>query len=133
LKCEPMQLSHVTAFWLRLAGNILLDLFLHVHTFCSPVARDYTTFNPFEPLPFSVTAALCLAESDDLVTPDKQTADFSYLRLRKEGYLPNNRAAISRRVRSLAQQFEVFTYYKQFDAPECSLRAEELLNSTKSN
>ena len=26
-----MQLSHVTAFWLRLAGNILLDLFLYVH------------------------------------------------------------------------------------------------------
>jgi len=34
-----MQLSHVAAFWLRLAGNILLDLFLYVHMFCSPVAR----------------------------------------------------------------------------------------------
>jgi hypothetical protein len=33
-----MQLSHITAFWLRLAGNILLDLFLHVHMFRSPVA-----------------------------------------------------------------------------------------------
>src|SRR6266404_5116424 len=31
-----MQLSHATAFWLRLAGNILLDLFLYVHMFCSP-------------------------------------------------------------------------------------------------
>jgi hypothetical protein len=39
LKCEPMQLSHVAAFWLRLAGNILLDLFLHVHMFCFPVER----------------------------------------------------------------------------------------------
>src|ERR1700739_4036591 len=26
-----MQLSHVTAFWLRLASNILLNLFLYVH------------------------------------------------------------------------------------------------------
>src|SRR5215472_13676701 len=34
-----MQLSHVTAFWFRLAGNVLLDLFLYVHMFCSPVAR----------------------------------------------------------------------------------------------
>src|SRR5580700_7774207 len=34
-----MQLSHVTAFWLRLAGNILLDLFSYVHMFCSLVAR----------------------------------------------------------------------------------------------
>src|ERR1700722_2545840 len=39
-----MQLSHFTAFWLRLAGNILLDLFLYVHMFCSHLrARDYTT------------------------------------------------------------------------------------------
>src|SRR5580700_181121 len=46
-----MQLSHVTAFWLRLAGNILLDLFLYVHMFCLPPlrARDYTTFNPSPP------------------------------------------------------------------------------------
>src|SRR6516225_4884490 len=47
-----MQLSHVTAFWLRLAGNILLDLFLCVHRFCSLVARTrlYDTFNPSLPL-----------------------------------------------------------------------------------
>jgi uncharacterized protein YecE (DUF72 family) len=76
--------------------------------------------------------ALCLAESDNLVTPDKRTADFCYLRLRKEGYSANDRAAISRRVRNLAPQFEVFAFYKQFDAPECPLRAEELLNATKS-
>src|SRR6266576_1999252 len=47
-----MQLSHVTAFWLRLAGNILLDLFLYVHMFCSPVARarfyDVSSFSPLQ-------------------------------------------------------------------------------------
>src|SRR6478672_9927305 len=32
-----MQLSHVTAFCLRLAGNILLDLFLYVHMSFSPL------------------------------------------------------------------------------------------------
>jgi uncharacterized protein YecE (DUF72 family) len=76
--------------------------------------------------------ALCLAESDDLVTPDKRTADFCYLRLRKEGYSANNRTAISRRVGSLAQHGEVFAYYKHFDAPECPLQAEELLRAIKS-
>jgi uncharacterized protein YecE (DUF72 family) len=76
--------------------------------------------------------ALCLAESDDLITPDKQTADFSYLRLRKEGYSANDRTAISRRVRSLTQRNEVFAYYKHFDAPECPLQAEELLHGIKS-
>jgi uncharacterized protein YecE (DUF72 family) len=35
-------------------------------------------------------------------------------------------------VRSLAQQGEVFAYYKHFDFPECPLQAEELLNATKS-
>src|SRR3984893_4142534 len=46
-----MQLSHVTAFWLRLAANILLDLFFF------PVAptRLYDVLIPFELLPFSVT------------------------------------------------------------------------------
>jgi|SRR5580704_14225676 uncharacterized protein YecE (DUF72 family) len=76
--------------------------------------------------------ALCRTESDHLVTPEKQTATFSYLRLRKKGYSASDRAAIACRVRSLAQQFEVFAYYKQFDAPECPLQAEELLNATKS-
>src|SRR5271165_1416631 len=47
-----MQLSHVTAFWLRLAGSILLDLFLYVHMFCSLVARtglyDVSSFSPLQ-------------------------------------------------------------------------------------
>jgi uncharacterized protein YecE (DUF72 family) len=76
--------------------------------------------------------ALCSAESDELVTPDKQTADFSYLRLRKEGYSANDRQAVARRMRSLAQHGEVFAYYMHFDAPECPLQAEGLLNATKS-
>ena len=32
--------------------------------------------------------ALCLAESEKIVTPDVQTTDFSYLRLRNESYSP---------------------------------------------
>src|SRR5579871_5088785 len=34
-----MQLAQIAAFWLRFAGNILLDLFLYGHRFCFPVAR----------------------------------------------------------------------------------------------
>src|SRR5579871_1836257 len=34
-----MQLSHVTLFWLRLAGDMLLDLPLYIHKFRSPTAR----------------------------------------------------------------------------------------------
>jgi uncharacterized protein YecE (DUF72 family) len=76
--------------------------------------------------------ALCLAEDDKLVTPDKRTADFCYLRLRKDGYSQKDRKAIALRVRNFAKQDEVFAYYKHFDFPECPLQAEELLNATKS-
>jgi uncharacterized protein YecE (DUF72 family) len=76
--------------------------------------------------------ALCLAESDELVTPDNQTANFSYLRLRKEDYSANDRNVNAHKVRSLAKHGEVFAYYMHFDAPECPLQAEELLNATKS-
>jgi uncharacterized protein YecE (DUF72 family) len=78
------------------------------------------------------SVALCLAESEDLVTPDQRTADFCYLRLRKEGYSVNDRKTIARRVRSLAQKGEVFAYYKHEDTPECPLHAEELLAAAKS-
>jgi uncharacterized protein YecE (DUF72 family) len=73
--------------------------------------------------------SLCSAESDELVTPDERTADFCYLRLRKEGYSANDRKAIRLRVQSLAQQREVFAYYKHFDSPQCPLQAEELLHA----
>jgi uncharacterized protein YecE (DUF72 family) len=76
--------------------------------------------------------ALCLAESDDLVTPEKQTADFCYLRLRIEEYSPSARIENARKARTLSQQGEVFVYYKHEDTPECPLRAEELLAASKS-
>jgi uncharacterized protein YecE (DUF72 family) len=78
------------------------------------------------------TVALCLAESEDLITADKQTADFCYLRLRKEGYSANDHKAIARRVGCLAQEAELHAYYKHFASPECPLQAEELLHAIKS-
>jgi uncharacterized protein YecE (DUF72 family) len=36
----------------------------------------------------AANAALCLAESEDLKTPPEVTADFGYLRLRREDYTP---------------------------------------------
>lgn len=72
-------------------------------------------------------AALCLAESDKLVTPDVQTADFFYLRLRKEKYLPPARREISERAARFARRGDVFSYYKHGDTPGGALYAEELL------
>jgi len=71
--------------------------------------------------------ALCLAESDKLVTPDVQTADFFYLRLRKEKYPPDVRKQLAAKVAHLAQHGDVFVYFKHEDTPDGALYAEELL------
>jgi uncharacterized protein YecE (DUF72 family) len=71
--------------------------------------------------------ALCLAESEELETPDVHTADFSYMRMRKEEYSDKARKLLKQKVLSLAQKGEVFVYFKHEETPECALHAEELL------
>lgn len=73
-------------------------------------------------------AALCLAESDELETPEVVTADFHYLRLRKETHSPK---AVARRVRRLARSGDVFVYFKHEETPEGALRAEALLRAVQ--
>ena len=73
-------------------------------------------------------AALCLAEGEDLATPEVVTADFHYLRLRKESY---SRRSVAAKVRRLAQNGDVFVYFKHEDTPEGALRAEALLRPAR--
>jgi uncharacterized protein YecE (DUF72 family) len=56
-------------------------------------------------------AALCLAESDDLVTPRVATAPFGYLRLRREDYSGAELAHWARWIRRQPWT-EVFLYFK---------------------
>jgi len=72
-------------------------------------------------------AALCHAESEKLETPPVETADFSYLRLRKDRYPPKSRKELARRVAGLAQRGDVFVYFKHEKTPAGALHAEELL------
>ena len=72
-------------------------------------------------------AALCQAESDSLETPDVQTADFIYLRLRKESYSAESRKALALKVRGIAQNADVFTYFKHEETAEGAIYAETLL------
>jgi uncharacterized protein YecE (DUF72 family) len=76
--------------------------------------------------------ALCLAESEKLETPDVQSADFSYLRLRKDKYSPQARKQLAARVARLARRGDVFLYFKHGDTPEGALYAERLLLARKS-
>ncbi len=72
-------------------------------------------------------AALCEAESENMKTPAVQTADFAYLRLRREDYSPAARKQIAQRVAEAAAAGDVFVYFKHEDTPEGALYAEELL------
>jgi len=74
--------------------------------------------------------ALCQAESEKLETPYVQTADFSYLRLRKDNYSVTARKALARRVTELAKHGEVYVYFKHEETPEGALHAEALLAET---
>jgi len=79
----------------------------------------------------NANVALCQAESEKLETPRVQTADFAYLRLRKEKYSPKVQKAIADQVGNLAAQGDVFVYFKHEDTPEGALDAEKLLASAK--
>jgi uncharacterized protein YecE (DUF72 family) len=80
----------------------------------------------------NANAALCQAESENLVTPQVSTADFSYLRLRNESYSAKARNEIADRVKKLLPSGDVFTYFKHEETAEGALYAEGLLNSCRS-
>ena len=76
-------------------------------------------------------AALCLAESDELQTPEVHTAKaFTCFRLRwPGGYRPEQIAQFAARFRLLAETRDVFVYLKHEDVPTGGLNALALLRS----
>jgi uncharacterized protein YecE (DUF72 family) len=73
-------------------------------------------------------AAICVAESEKLETPDVVTADFAYYRLRKPEYSPAERKEIAKRIEGhAAAKRDVFLYFKHEETPDGALYAEELL------
>jgi uncharacterized protein YecE (DUF72 family) len=75
-------------------------------------------------------AALCIAESDDLETPDVCTASFRYYRLRKNGgYTPARIKTFAKHFAELAASSPegVFLYLKHEDEPTGALNAVDLL------
>jgi hypothetical protein len=61
-------------------------------------------------------AALCVAESDDLTTPDIATADFRCYRLRRNGgYKPAALKTFAKHFAALAQTAETYVYFKHED------------------
>jgi uncharacterized protein YecE (DUF72 family) len=72
--------------------------------------------------------ALCLAETDDEPAPEAVTADFVYLRLRRETYAEPDLAAWRERCRAwVAAGLEVYAYFKHEDAGRGPAYAQALL------
>jgi len=92
--------------------------FRHASWFTEPVYEILRRHN----------AALCVAESDDLVTPDVPTASFRCYRLRRNGgYSAPRLKAFATRFTELASMQEVFVYFKHEDEPTGARNAESML------
>lgn len=115
LKCNAARLE---AFLRELPQEIRAAFeFRHESWFCDEIFDLLRKAN----------AALCEAESENIKTPPVQTADFAYLRLRREDYSPAARKQIAQRVAEVAAVGDAFVYFKHEDTPEGALYAEELL------
>jgi uncharacterized protein YecE (DUF72 family) len=76
-------------------------------------------------------AALCVAESDELESPDVATAPFRCYRLRKSEYSPEEIHGIVAQMRERAKDGDVFVYFKHEEAPEGALNAVEALRQLR--
>jgi len=75
-------------------------------------------------------AALCVAETESLTTPEIVTADFIYYRFRKPNYPPDERKEMVDRIQGhLNAGRDVFAYFKHEETPEGAIYARELLKS----
>ena len=72
--------------------------------------------------------ALCIAETEERVTPDVVTADFCYYRYRKPSYtLDERRVMVDRIHEHLGQGRNLFAYFKHEETPEGVMYAVEVL------
>jgi len=76
-------------------------------------------------------AALCVAESDELQTPNVITAPFCCYRLRKSDYGPADLQQIETQLTANLKQGDVFAYIKHEDSPKGALQAAAVLTRLK--
>lgn len=79
----------------------------------------------------SSNIALCIAQSDALSTPQIQTADFAYARLRASINAASQFKQMIREQLNLAAERTAYAYFKHEEAPDGALRAEKLLRASR--
>lgn len=73
-------------------------------------------------------AALCIAETDDLTTPEVHTANFAYYRFRKADYSATDRKTLADRVvEARKKSNDVYAFFKHEERPDSPLWAVEML------
>ena len=78
----------------------------------------------------SSNRALCVAETEERVTPDVVTADFCYYRYRKPSYTPEERQAMVNRIQEHRDQGrDVFAYFKHEETPQGALYAADIFKT----
>jgi uncharacterized protein YecE (DUF72 family) len=75
--------------------------------------------------------ALCIAESDELETPQRKTADFLCYRLRRSHYSEAGLQDLARHFAQDAEQSDVYAYFMHEDAPDGPLRARAVLEALR--
>jgi len=93
--------------------------FRHESWFCEGTYRILRQHN----------VALCHAVTESLETPPVATADFAYLRYRKNDYAPADREKLTARVANSLGPGDVFVYFKHEDTPSGTSWAEHLLKT----
>ena len=110
----------------------LLEDFLVMLPRAVPAAFEFRHVSWFADEVFEVlkkyNRALCVAETEDRVTPDIVTADFCYYRYRKPTYSTEERHAMASRVREhLSESRNVFAYFKHEETPQGALYAVDVM------
>lgn len=79
-------------------------------------------------------AALCVAESESLVTPEERTAKYIYFRFRKPSYGPDDLHKVVERVRRcVGEGLETYAFFKHEEDPRSPLNAVGLLETVRKN
>jgi uncharacterized protein YecE (DUF72 family) len=98
-----------------LLGEFLSTLPKGLHAAFEFRHESWFTDEVFEALA-TKNAALCLAESEDLSTPRVATADFGYLRLRRDGYTDKEIRGWAKFIQDQSTKWnEAFVYLKHED------------------
>jgi uncharacterized protein YecE (DUF72 family) len=73
------------------------------------------------------SVALCVAESDELETPDIVTAPFTCYRFRKSAYSATQLSKIAKTLRLRSSEGEIFAYFKHEEEPTGAISAVSVL------